>query len=74
MEPGKSLCAAAKRPAAAVKQAIAAFMSAAPRPNRLPSMICAPNGSTVQPATSPTGTTSVCPAKQKLGSAVPSRA
>ena len=55
------------RETAATKQAIAVFISDAPRPHSIPFLISAPNGSTVQASKSPTGTTSVWPAKQKFG-------
>ena len=60
--------------AAAMKAAMALFMSAAPRPISTPSSMRASNGSTRQAPASPTGTTSVWPAKQRLGRALPSRA
>ena len=74
IEPGGGPSLAMSRATAAAKAAIAPFMSAAPRPNSRPSTIRAANGSCDQAARSPTGTTSVWPAKQKLGAAVPSRA
>ena len=61
-------------PAAAAKAAMALFMSAAPRPITTPSTISAAKASWLQAAASPTGTTSVWPAKQRLGRAVPNRA
>ena len=45
--------------AAAVNAAIADFISAVPRPYKLPSLITASNGSLVHEALLPTGTTSV---------------
>ena len=60
-------------PAAATKAAMADFMSAAPRPYSMPSSIVGGEG-IVPPSLSPGGTTSLWPAKQKCGAAVPSRA
>src|SRR5690606_38891498 len=60
--------------AAAAKQATAPFMSTAPRPHRRPSRSAAENGGCVQAASSPGGTTSTCPAKQKCGRPSPMRA
>ena len=54
--------------------AMALFISVAPRPYRTPSIIFPPNGSTDHESGLPSGTTSVWPAKQKLGLSVPSRA
>ena len=68
------LVAYSSRAAAAVKQAMAPFMSAAPRPNSAPSMTSPSNGPAVQAPASPTGTTSVWPAKQKFGAWPPTRA
>ena len=65
---------ARKRDTAATKQAIAPFMSVAPRPYSAPSITSAPNGSRDHAAASPTGTTSVWPAKQKFAPPLPSRA
>ena len=55
-----------KSTAAAAKAATPDFMSVAPRPYMNPSFSSAPNGSTVQAASSPTGTTSVWPLKPKV--------
>ena len=57
---------------AAIKQAIDPFISLAPRPINLLFFTVPENGFTDQDFKSPTGTTSVCPAKQKLGDDVPS--
>jgi hypothetical protein len=65
---------ARSRATAATKAAMAPFMSVAPRPNKTPSITSPANGSTLQPWRSPTGTTSVWPAKQKCGGRSPSRA
>ena len=43
------------------------FMSAAPRPNRLPSRSVGENGSLVQRSSGPGGTTSTWPARQAMG-------
>ena len=56
---------------AAAKAAMALFMSTAPRPISTPSTISAAKGDWVQAPASPTGTTSVWPAKQRFGRAVP---
>ncbi len=52
---------------AATKAAIAPFMSTAPRPHSAPSRRLAENGSNDQASRAPGGTTSVCPAKHRLG-------
>ena len=57
--------------AAAAKAATALFMSTAPRPISMPSTISAAKAWRLQAAASPTGTTSVWPAKQRFGRAVP---
>ncbi|MNN60430.1 hypothetical protein D3C81_1756120 [compost metagenome] len=62
------------RETAATQAAMPPFMSTAPRPYRMPSRVSPSNGAAVQAATSPVGTTSVWPAKQRLGEAVPRRA
>ena len=49
-------------------------MSAAPRPNSLPSRSVGTNGSDSQRSSGPVGTTSVWPAKHTSGDAVPRRA
>ena len=68
IEPAKPVPRAARnRSAAAMKAAIAPFMSTAPRPHNSPSRRLAANGSNDQPSTGPVGTTSVCPAKHRLG-------
>jgi hypothetical protein len=59
---------------AAAKAAMALFMSTAPRPISTPSTTAASNAPLLQAAAFPTGTTSVWPAKQRLGRAVPQRA
>ena len=53
---------------------MALFMSTAPRPISTPSTMSAAKASRLQAAASPTGTTSVWPAKQRWGRAVPIRA
>src|SRR4051812_23104122 len=65
---------ATKRSAATTKQAMEDFMSAAPRPNSLPSRTVGTNGSERHSASGPVGTTSVWPAKQTTGCAPPRRA
>ena len=60
--------------AAATLQAIAPFMSTAPRPNRTPSAMSPANGSCDHALMSPGGTTSVCPANIRCGEPVPNRA
>ena len=59
---------------AAMKAAMAPFMSTAPRPCSSPSDTVPAKGSCRQAAASPTGTTSVWPAKQRFGPSVPRRA
>ena len=59
---------------AATKAAIPPFMSAAPRPNSFPSCTTPLNGSCCHFSRSPTGTTSVWPAKAKCGPLIPRRA
>ena len=66
--------AAMARDAASTNAPTAHFMSVAPRPYSTSSIISAPNGSTDQESGLPSGTTSVCPAKQKFGASVPNRA
>ena len=70
MEPGTG----PMRETASTKAAIAPFMSAAPRPVSRPPATVAEKGGTLQSAGSPTGTTSVCPAKQNSGPSLPRRA
>ena len=41
-------------------------MSAAPLPNKSPSLTVGSNGSVFHASSSPAGTTSVCPAKEKI--------
>ena len=65
---------AMKRKAAATEAATPPFMSQAPRPQSSPSAISPENGSNRQRALSPGGTTSVWPAKARLGVASPKRA
>ena len=59
------------RAVAAIMAASAPFMSAAPRPTMKPSFTSAANGSSLQPARSPAGTTSLWPAKAKCGPGLP---
>ena len=73
IEPGKAPR-TTKRRAAAAAAAIPPFISQAPRPQSAPSATSAANGPNRQRASSPGGTTSVCPAKTKFGAAVPYRA
>ena len=56
---------------AAAKAAMADFMSTAPRPIRTPSTSLASKAPWLQAAASPTGTTSVWPAKPRLGLSAP---
>ena len=60
--------------AAAMKAAIAPFMSTAPRPHSTSSCTAAPNGANDQASALPMGTTSVWPAKHRLGLPLPRRA
>ena len=59
---------------AVIQAAMPPFMSTAPRPTMTPSLISAAKGSDDQASVGPVGTTSVWPAKQRLGEAVPRRA
>ena len=59
---------------AAINEAIPDFISAAPLPHILPSLISPPNGFMDQFSISPVGTTSTCPPKQMLGSKLPNLA
>ena len=52
---------------AATLQAMPPFMSTAPRPYRKPSLTSPENAPWLQAASSPAGTTSVCPAKLMCG-------
>jgi len=67
-------CAATNPSIATTIAASEVFMSAAPRPNSLPSRSVGANGSDSQRSSGPVGTTSVWPAKHTSGEAVPRRA
>ena len=73
MEPLWSGCFSTKRSTAMIIEANEPFMSAAPRPCNMPSMILGSNGGLSQFASGPVGTTSVWPAKQIRGLASPLR-
>src|SRR3954468_3000780 len=74
IEPAWSGRSATKRSAATTNAAMEDFMSAAPRPNSLPSRTVGTNGSECHSESGPVGTTSVWPAKQTTGCAPPRRA
>ena len=67
-------CAARWSSVAASAQAIAPFMSTAPRPYSTPPAISPANGGCDQSPASPGGTTSVWPANIRCGAGVPMRA
>ena len=59
-------CAMASGNAATIIAASEPFISAAPRPNNMPSRMVGSNGGLIQRSASPGGTTSVCPAKANV--------